>query len=535
VPSSRSPGQVDLRVKTTWLTVFRIVASTVLLGVLAARLFKTRPVEGLAAADLASFGLVGGVYALTLLLGLLLRFGRIGRGVAWAQIVADVVLASCLVFLSGGPDSPFTFVYSLAVIAASVLLYRAGALVAAALSAVGYVAVVALLQTGFAVSASGWMVRPLSDLVVWGSLPVLAQFLVAILSGTVAEQLFLTGGRLSAREHDLRELTVLQERIVSAMPSGLVTCDSQGVVTFMNPASEALLDRARPLPERLHVEDLFPGALQGGIEGRRAELQVPTASGTKTLGLTVTPLEEGRAGSLIVFQDLTEFRRLESELKRIDHLASLGRISAQLAHEVRNPLASIRGAAQMLGSDQPPGGSDARMSRLIVREVDRLSSLVDDYLKLARPPPPVLRREAVDGVVAETLAIFRSDPMSQGIPIEMALEAVQADVDAGQVRQVLINFLRNGVAAIGRRGTMRVALEALGEVFALEVWDSAGNVGDPTRIFEPFYSTREGGTGLGLSTAQSIVHAHGGRIEVKSNATDGTTFRAVFPVRARGE
>lgn len=522
--SSSTSDQVDLHVKTTWLTAFRTVASTILLGVLAARLLSTRPLDGPTTEDIASFVLVGFVYALTLGLGLLLRFGRIGPWVAWVQIAADVVLASCLVFLSGGPDSPFTFVYSIAVIAASVLLYRTGALVAATLSTLGYVVVVALLQTGFGRSATGWSARPISDLALWGSLPVLAQFLVAVLSGYIAEQLFLTGGRLSAREQDLRQLTVLQQNIVTAIPSGLVTCDRHGLVTYVNPAAAQILGLVEEPAGPLMLETILPGALRFKPSVRRAELEVPTAGGPRTLGLTVTPLETGKAGTLVVFQDLTEFRRMEAELKRIDHLASLGRISAQLAHEVRNPLASMRGAAQLLVGDLPGESAPARLAKLIMREADRVALLVEDYLKLARPPPPVLRVERIDHVVAETTEMFRADPLSQGVTLEESLAPVESLVDAGQLRQVLINLLRNAVLATGKGGLVRISVEHGSSGVEIRVWDSAGSLSDTTRIFEPFFSTREGGTGLGLSTVRAIVHAHGGRVEVASSPREGTTF-----------
>ncbi len=534
MPSSSTPADPGgLHVKTTWLTAFRIIASTLFLAALASRLWTARLPEGLSTEDLASFAVVGGLYASTLMLGLLLRWGRVGRRAAWLQIFTDVGLASLLVFLSGGPDSPFTFVYSIAVIAASVLLYRRGALVAAALGTVGYSVVLWALHSGVG-RAGPLLVRPWPEVVTGWVMPTLAQFMVAILSGYVAEQLFLTGGRLSAREDDLRELTALHETIVTSMPSGLVTCAGDGRVSFINPAARLMLGLDEDRGRVRQMDELLPGALRLKPHRRRAELEVPTPAGPRVLGLAVTPLGDGSQGSLVVFQDLTEFRRLEHELRHIDHLASLGRFSAQLAHEVRNPLASMRGAAQMLADESGPAAAGPRLAKLIMREADRLASLVEEYLKLARPPPPTFRPERVDRVVGETLEMFRSDPLAQGVDIEGSLTPADAEVDAGQVRQVFINLLRNAVIATGRGGRVRVGVEPQGEAVSLTVWDSAGTIKDTTRIFEPFFSTRAGGTGLGLSTVRTIVQAHQGRVDVTSSTADGTLFTVRFPTHQTG-
>jgi two-component system sensor histidine kinase PilS (NtrC family) len=257
----------------------------------------------------------------------------------------------------------------------------------------------------------------------------------------------------------------------------------------------------------------------------------------------VAPLPEAD-GLLVVFQDLTELRRVEKELDKIDHLATLGRLSAQLAHEIRNPLAAMRGSAQLLAGDAPQAAQQ-KLANVIVREADRLAVLVEGYLDLARPPRPQLVATRLDQVVRETLELLRADPSFAGVRVDEDLQPVEAECDASQVKQILINLLRNAAAAVSARtGTtppptalIRIRTRATPLGPAVEVWDSAGSIApeDRQRIFDPFFSRSRGGSGLGLSTVHSIVQAHGGNITVDSNPEAGTTFSVKLrPVEAHG-
>ena len=513
-------ASADLRVRLLWLTLFRTVATTLILGVLAAQFSSGAPRSELSTADLTSFGIIALSYVLTLVTGLLLRAGRVGPGAAWTQIFFDVLLAASVVFLTGGARSPFTFLFLVTIVGAAVLLGTRGAIVGFLGAATAYGLVLASLLEN---QASESFPRLGLDALI----QLVAQLLIAVLSGYVGEQLSRTGGRLSASERDLRELTELQDEIVRAMPSGLVTCDQDGLVSFVNPAAETILGISTlEVMRRRGIDDLLPGA-KDLIAGRRSELRVDTPRGGRILGLSVTPLNNAE-GLLIVFQDLTELRRIEHELDSIDHLATLGRLSAQLAHEIRNPLAAMRGSAQMLVGDAV-GPSGERLARLILRESDRLAGLVEGYLKLARPPPPRLMPTRVDGVVRETLELLRADPAFAGVQVVESLEPIEAVCDAGQLKQVLINLLRNAAVAIGgsrSRGHIRIRVANGPDGALVEVWDSAGALApeDRQRIFEPFFTRAQGGTGLGLSTVHTIVQAHGGTISVDSSPATGTTF-----------
>lgn len=508
-----------------------------MLVALAVRLLSGQRSAEPSRADSLFFLVIGAVYVATLAYGFALRRGAGSRIVAYVQVLGDVVLASCLAYLTGGPDSPFLFTYSLAVVAAAILLFRKGALLAATATSVAFVGLVGAIEAGLLAHPQGYLPLTTSRAAFAIGSHVLSQYLLAVLAGYLSEQVLSTGGRLVEREADIRELVDLQNRIVSAMPSGLVTCEADGRVTFINPAGATMLGQTREAVVGRPIDQILPGVLGLRPNTRRNELAIDSPGGKKTLGLMVTPLEARSQALLVVFSDLTEVRRMQDELKRIDHLASLGRMSAQLAHEIRNPLASMRGSAQLLAHDVPEGAPAARLAQVLLRESDRLALLVEDYLKLARPPPPQARVQRLDAVVAETVEMLRIDPVATGVMIEENLKPVQGYIDVSQLKQVLINLLRNALVAAGRGGRVKVQVSDEPGRVRIDVWDSAGSIPpeDLHRIFEPFYTTREGGTGLGLSTVHAIVKAHGGAIEVTSSKERGTTFSVGLPDRAPAE
>jgi two-component system, NtrC family, sensor histidine kinase PilS len=522
----------SLRPRLVWVTAFRTAAATLLLAVYGVRLLSRPSTEALAGEDLLSLWLVGSIYALVLVQALFLRDSKPGLRSALVHVAGDVAISTVLVFLTGGPESPFTFAYLLSVVGAAILLGQWGALVAAAACSASFLVLAAAISSGTLRSPVPVGALSVGRLAFLCTSNVLAQFLTAMLAGFLARQLTTTGGRLSARERDLRELTRLQQQILAAMPSGLLTCDVEGRITYVNRAAQQILGlEATATP--MSVEELIPGVRTLFTGRPRSEVTVTTPAGRRILGLTVSALSTPPAPLLVVFQDLTDLRRAEQQLRRADRLAELGSLSAQLAHEIRNPLAAMRGSAQLLSPGSDP--ETQRLVGILTAEADRLGELVTDFLVFARPPAPVLRTCDLDELVRQTIELLSSDPLASGVVIDVAPGGLHADVDPDQVRQVLLNLLRNALAAAGRGGQVRTFFSRVDGEVRIHVWDSGGSIAtaDLPHIFEPFFTKRPGGTGLGLSTVHSIVRAHGGQIEVSSSPGEGTEFVVGFAARVR--
>ena len=520
------PGS-SLRPRLVWVTAFRTAAATLLLAVYGVRLLSQPSTEAIAGEDLLSLWLVGSIYAVVLVQALFLRDSKPGLRSALVHVAGDVAISTVLVFLTGGPESPFTFAYLLSVVGAAILLGQWGALVAAAACSASFLVLAAAISSGTIRTPVPIGALSVGRLAFLCTSNVLAQFLTAMLAGFLARQLTTTGGRLSARERDLRELTRLQQQILAAMPSGLLTCDVEGRITYVNRAAQQILG-LEPTATPGNVEELIPGVRTQFTGRPRSEVTVTTPLGRRILGLTVSALSAPPAPLLVVFQDLTDLRRAEQELRRADRLAELGALSAQLAHEIRNPLAAMRGSAQLLSP-----GADVETQRLVdilTREADRLGELVTDFLVFARPPAPVRRPCDLDELVRQTLELLASDPLASGVEIDVAAGGLRAEVDPDQVRQLLLNLLRNAMAAAGKGGRVRTFFSRVDGEVRIHVWDSGGSIAtaDLPHIFEPFFTKRPGGTGLGLSTVHSIVRAHGGQIEVSSSPGEGTEFVVGF-------
>jgi two-component system sensor histidine kinase PilS (NtrC family) len=518
VRSSSSAAQ-----RLSWISIFRTVAVALMLGAYGAHvLSRPSPIE-LRPDESLLFGLVGATFFLSAVYGVWLRRGGNEQLLAYVQLAGDALFAAGLCWVTGQLDSPFVSVFLMAVVAAAVALGRKGAITAAVVNSALIFAIVIAVQLSPDKAS-----HPLTRWVFPVSINVLAQFLVAALAGYLATQLATTGGRLVARERDFTELAALHRQILAAMPSGLLTLSADGKVSYANRAATQILGAVEGSPE---IQQRLPGVQKLAPHPRRHELRTEAGGERKVLGLSLVPLDGQPGASLVVFQDLTALRRAEEELERVDRLASLGKLSAQLAHEIRNPLAAMRGAAQMLG--EGADATTAKLTGILVREADRLGALVEDFLRFARPSAPRLQPAAIDELVHQVVEIMRVDPLSDRVELKEELAPVRAAVDPDQLRQVLINLVRNALAAAAPNGEVRISVHDAAEHFGLEVWDSAGAIEerDLPHLFEPFFTRRPGGTGLGLSTVHSIVTAHEGRIQVSSSPAKGTRFSITLPKR----
>ncbi len=515
-------ADTGLRRKLVWLTFFRIVSVTVLLGGTAATSWGVASEEAARAAA-PLYWLVLGTYLASLASAVWLRVGRALEGLAWAQIALDTAIAMAVVALTGWAESVFVFMFTLGIVNGSILLFRRGAVAALGLAVVCYLGLELLAA-------------PHHGHVPWTLLWTHAGAFTATaaLAGYLAEQLRRTGERLAERELDLATITALHESIVQSVTSGLLTLDGEGRVTLLNRAGEQLTGlSARRLQG--HRADRWFGAFRLDVARGETDLEVP--SGRLRVGYSAFPLQApggGPMGTAVIFQDLTHLRAMEERLGRSERLADLGRLAAGLAHELRNPLASMLGSVELLRTSAA-GEQDRKLLDIVLREGGRLAQLVTEFLAFARPAPP--RPEPADLAVlaGETLAAFAHDPAAAGVEVVAALAPTPVRADAGQLRQVLWNLLGNAAQAFppdGRRGTVRVTCRPEEDGGALlEVADDGPGIepADLERLFTPFFTTKPSGTGLGLAIVHRIVDAHGGAVTVASEQGQGARFTVRLP------
>ena len=539
---------VDLHRKLVAITGFRVGIISVLLAATVAVTFSERdsftgPVQNLL------YGLTVAVYLASVGYLLALRSPRLRvTPLVYVQTVGDIVTASFLVWLTGGPDSIFPFLYAIAVINGAILLSRKAAFVAAALSFASYAWVTLGLAAHLLPPPADYLApAPMSgarlayNLLVNGT----GVFLVAALASYMAEQARSAGQQLSAAVEDYVALAVTHERIVQSVASGIMTVNARGAVTFLNRAGEELIGRRLREVRGRAMEEIIPAlwrrvqAVSEVGEADRGEVKVSTPSGPRVLGFSVAPLggdrgAEGEAegGEVIIFQDLTALHKMEAQLQRNERLAALGAVAAGLAHEIRNPLASVSGSVELMRHALPPGADEDRLMNIVIREVERLNLLITDFLQFARPAPPTLAPVDLGALVGEIVEIMRNDPAAQDR--ELVLPGPGAwwvRADGSQLRQVLVNLLLNAAQATRPGGRVEVLLEPHEGMVALRVRDDGAGLKPETleHIFDPFYTTKEAGTGLGLATVHRTVEAHHGRVEVESVEGEGSCFSIFLP------
>lgn len=447
------------------------------------------------------------------------------------QPVWDIAYCTGVVYVSGGVFSPFVFLYLLAIIGGATLFSRKGSLAVASQAAI-FNAVLSLLQLKHVIEPLNPFLLPMDatgGIVTRLTFHTVAFYAIALLSGYLAEELRRTTIHLEKARGRILDLTHLQAAILQSMGTGLMAVDEEGRVMFLNHAAEVLLARAGYTPEEHgKIFDLAPGdrhEVQAGPEGRIV------------LGYSVVPLsdrEGGRIGVILTFQDLTSVRKLEEGLIRADKMAAIGRLAAGLAHEIRNPLASLSGSVQILeASVAKEEGEERALFEIVLRETDRLSHLVTDFLGYARPGELRLATFQLKELVDQVGFFLRHGEGREGFALAVEVsETLTITADREQVESLLLNLFRNSIEA--SPSGVRVSVEAhlAGNMVEMTVADDGPGMSEAmaARAFEPFVSDKPGGTGLGLATVHRIAQSHGGTATFENREGSGVSFRIRLPV-----
>jgi two-component system sensor histidine kinase PilS (NtrC family) len=498
---------------------------------------------------LGASAIIGGGAYLAIRLGLRVRLGL------WILMVTDVLLEAAIVHFSGGVAGQFTLVYCLTIIAAAYLLEMPGGLTTAALASTCFV-FYGILETFGLIDPPGRDLLPTESRglgVLQVYMHLLMFFLVGAVGGYLSRRIRHAGRELETAATELKQLKIDTDYILNNMSSGILVVDTNGLLITMNPAAEEILQVKRedvlmkPAEEALgevaaQLTSELLDALSEEKSKYRHEVTINVGPDRRTpLGTSISLLKDPggeKRGAISVFQDLTEVQQMREQVRKADRLAAIGELSAGIAHELRNPLASISGSIEMLSNDLDLGGENQRLMNLIMRESDRLDRIISDFLEFARLRPPRKRTMSIGTCLEEVLVLLKNNPTKSGgidINLEQHVRETHLDVDDEQLRQVFLNLAINSCEAMGEGGRLRIVTEQeTAGWLKVSFLDSGPGIAedDVDRLYEPFFTTKDGGTGLGLAIANRIVVAHGGSIEFKNRKKGGAEFTISLPIRA---
>lgn len=539
------------------LMVVRVLLVTILLGTLA--VFNVTPLKPAFNVQTV-YTIIFCTYGLTIVYATVLN--RVTRLLLFAhiQIVVDVLFETALIYITGGFESPFSFTYIISIMVASTILYKRGGIMVASLCAILYGGMVDLQYFGIIPSGTdaGLSARALAYNVF---LNVVAFFLSAVLSSGLAETLKKTREHLAQKSSDYEYLRGLYENIFYSITTGLMTTDMEGRITSFNRAAEEITGYLASEANGCLWHELFgierlknfyPAGegstlLRDDQMSRLQQEKMRKRDGTEiTIGVTVSALKDGQRqanGLVASFRDLTELITQEERYKQQERLAEIGEMSARMAHEIRNPLASLSGSIQILKNETGVTGENIQLMDIAVREADRLNHIITEFLTYARPTPQ--RQQDVDlrEIIDEMAVLLKNHrEYREDINIQTQFDDNNYCImgDAGQIRQVFWNLAINALQAMKDGGSLDIAgssVEATikpGEKrrFVRIAFRDTGpgiNREDMQKLFLPFFTTKENGTGLGLAIVYRITEEHGGRVNVSSRPGEGSCFTVEFP------
>jgi len=542
--------------KIRWLIIFRVVLVTALLGLPLLLDLNTLQKEW---SIRTFYFLIGSTYFLTILYIFVLSKKKTLRPLTLVQLAVDLLLETALIAVTGGIKSPFVFLYIITIVSSSIFFRRNGGVLAASGTTFLFGTLINLQY--FQVSpfqSSGGLEG--KDLYYILFLYMITFFTVGILSGRLSK-------KLHEKEVGFLDLQAFQDVIVQSMPSGLITTDMIGRITSFNRSateitgfeSEDILGKI--WWEQFSWDDIQDHYRDFAIAGttQRFEGEIFNKRGERTLlGVTISALriEQGKQIGIIgTFQDLTQIRNLEEAIQEKERLATIGEMAAGMAHEIRNPLASLSGSIQVLNKELHLDDEEKTLLRIAVKETERLNTIITQFLLYAKPLPPQRKRVDLHTLLSETVELIKNNPeYNERIRVIMGSSTtpLMILIDPDQIQQVFWNLAINAFQAMPRGGTLSVSARRFSSI---KVKSSHTPEGSGTenqidtdqveiifkdtgegiqeenfnKIFYPFFTTKNSGSGLGLSIVQRVIEEHFGKIEVQSQP-GGTAFHIFLPL-----
>jgi|KBSSwiStaDraftv2_1062776.scaffolds.fasta_scaffold03612_9 two-component system sensor histidine kinase PilS (NtrC family) len=450
------------------------------------------------------------------------------------QVATDLLMVSLLVYVTGGVDSSLNFLYPLVIVVATILLSRRGAVLAAALAFILYAAVLELsyfqVIPSYAVTHPG--LRSLQGIIFVNLFGYAA---IAFLAALLTSKLRQVDSRLKYTSGALESLQALHENIIRSTSNGLITTGLDGRIALVNPSAEKLLEREESELVGQPLAALFQDPLpqpENGIAHGEVRFVAPNEY-RRTFRVITSELEgaeSGIFGYVYTLDDLTQIRRLEREVRVQDRLAAVGRLSAAIAHEVRNPLTSIAGCASLLAEMPDLNDEHRRLLQIVTRESERLNGIITDFLAYSRTKKFTFECVDLIPLLEDTLTLLEQRLEAQSLSIRVerryAVEKAMAMADGDRMKQVFWNFCENAVRAMGKSGALTIGIAQHEADWEFTFADTGPGMSPEMieKIFEPFQSGFEGGTGLGLAIVYQIVQAHEGKVFARSKLGQGCTF-----------
>lgn len=473
-------------------------------------------------------------YFLTIIYALLVGRLRNLFLFTYVQIVLDVLSEICLIYITGGIESWFSFMLILTVLASSIILNRRAGYVAAGLSSILY-GILLDLQFFRLLPLPYDASIPQKEFLYNIFIHILALYVTAYLSGYLSSSLEETRHELQEKDSNLKDLEFFNVKVIESLPSGLFTTGLDGKVLIFNRAAEKIAGISRETVIGSRIDKALPFLTFPFIGDRREGILQLNGKDRKIIGITVTEVKDlsGRqTGYIGVFQDLTQVKQLEAEIKEKEKWATIGELSMNIAHEIRNPLASMRGSIEMLKEDRIPVRHRNQLMSIALKEMERLNSIISDFLTYSSSRAPELKEIDLHLLLDETLSLLENIEQNRGnITIKRDFEgSLFATADAQKIRQVFWNLGVNAIEAMKDGGELTVSTARTAGTVRIAFSDTGVGI-DPSRaekIFYPFFTTKERGTGLGLSIAYRIVEEHKGRLTVKSVPGIKTVFEIIL-------